>query len=126
MEMDRNNAVNQIVCLTMQYNNAGNCKSIYTLLQETGYFELHSQILECDIHEAVTQHPECVHQWLAWSEDKRTDGGWYFQQDERGKYIVGLFAPEEGSSQRTEYSDANSACAAFIKHEIESIRGCAK
>ena len=95
--------------------------SIYALLKETGYFELHNEISESNIYEVLIQHPECINQWLSWSEDKRSSSGWYFKQDEDGKYIVGFF-PTSKDFNVNIYSDKTEACAVFIKREIEDIR----
>jgi hypothetical protein len=95
--------------------------SIYSLLKESGYFELHNQISEANILDALTKHPKCVGKWLTWSADKRNSSGWYFKQDGNGKYIVGFF-PSNENLKMTEYLDVKEACAAFVKREIENIR----
>jgi hypothetical protein len=95
--------------------------SIYSLLKESGYFEQHNQISEADIFGELTQHLECIDQWLSLSKDKRSNSGWYFKEDDSGKYVVDYFPPKEGL-KRIEYLDKVEACAAFIKREIEDIR----
>ena len=78
-------------------------------------------ISEGDIFEELTQHMECMDQWLSWSEDKRSSSGWYFRQNANGKYIVGYF-PFQENLKATEYFGKTEACSAFIKREIEEIR----
>lgn len=95
--------------------------SIYTLLKESGYFEMNEQISEADIFKELTQQLECIEGWLSLSEDKRGSSGWYFKQNDNGKYVVGYFPPKENFGVY-EYIDKVEACAAFIKREIEDIK----
>jgi hypothetical protein len=95
--------------------------SIYSLLQDTGYFEVHGQITEDGIRHALVGEPVCVEEWLCFSADKRTSAGWFFRKGPRG-YQVGYFPAERTHDQTVDYSDGAAACAAFVKREIEDIR----
>jgi hypothetical protein len=99
-------------------------KSPFALLEETGYFELHDEVSVSDIREAVTHNPECVGEWFQYVEDKRSSSGWYVGPNEEGLFEVGFYdsAAEPNRSSRMQYGTTIDACAAFIKHEIESIR----
>jgi len=118
--MEKHNISKNIVFLPGRFYAVENI-SIYFLLRDTGYFEMHDQITEANLFEALIQYPECINQWLSWSEDKRSNSGWYFKQSENGKYVVGYFPTKDGL-KINEYSEIAKACAAFIKHEIEDIR----
>jgi hypothetical protein len=118
--MNISNLIRSILRLPEKFHALENI-SIYSLLKETGYFEKHNQINETDILGELNKNPECINHWLNWSDDKRTPSGWYFKQNEKGKYVVGYFPASEQSKQM-EYSDSKEACAAFIKKEIEEIR----
>jgi len=95
---------------------------MYSLLKESGYFEMYEQVSEADITEGLNKHPECINDWLMVSEDKRTSSGWCFTQNGNEKYTVGYY-PATANFRLTTYTDAKEACAAFIKREIENIRG---
>jgi hypothetical protein len=112
--------VNSILVLPEKFHILGNV-SFYSLLRETGYFEAYNQINEGAILDELDKQPEYVKHWLKWSSDKRSSSGWYFKQNENGKYIVGYF-PKNEDLNEIEYSDSKEACAAFIKKEIEEIR----
>lgn len=118
--MGKVRTIQDIIFLPNKFYNEGNV-SIYSLLKESGYFELHNQISEADIFEELTQHLEYIDQWLRWSENKRSSSGWYFRENESGKYVVGYF-PFQESLKAIEYFDKAEACSAFIKREIEDIR----
>ncbi len=115
-----NQAIEKVVNLPSQFYNLENI-SIYSLLEETGYFEIPDKINEENILVELVNHPECIEQWLDWSENKRVTSGWYFRKSKNGKYIVGYF-PEKETIKSIESSYASELCAKFIKREIEDIR----
>ncbi len=113
----------QIVTMPRRFHSLGNI-SIFSLLEETGYFELHDQISADDIRTALLYCPECVQEWIQYSEDKRSSSGWYLTLNDEGLYETAYFDIKAvpNTTNRVQYKDAIDACAAFIKHEIESIR----
>jgi hypothetical protein len=113
--------ISDIILIPRRFNDLGNV-SVYSLLKKSGYFEAHDQISEDAIHQAILDHPECLDDWVQYSEDKRTTG-WYIQNRQDGTYAIG-YIPPTGKENLTpiNYRDKTSACAAFIKREIESIR----
>jgi hypothetical protein len=119
--MNKNDTIGQIICLPAKFNDPETNESIYSLLKATGYFELYDQIRESDIAKALAKQPECINQWLSWSDDKRTGSGWVFAKNSSGNYIVGYFPAAPGFEQK-EYANIIEACANFIKKEIEEIR----
>lgn len=116
------NLINRILSLPARFYSPENNQSIYSLLQETGYFEAYDNINENTVKEVLEHQPKYVDLWLSWSEDKRGGSGWYFIQDDSQKYIVGFLDPDKGIAEKMEYSDRMHACASFIKREVESIR----
>ena len=119
--MGKNDTIKRVLHLPHLFNDLGN-RSIDSLLKDTGYFEMSDQICEDDISNGLTQYPEYVKDWKQWSDDKRTSSGWYFEEIDEKKYIVGYFDTKEMNNQEIFFSDIKEACAFFIKHEIESIR----
>jgi hypothetical protein len=110
-----------LIHLPRRFNSLGNV-SIHDLLKETGYFEMHDQVSEESIHEALAQQPECVDEWISYSEDKRSSTGWYLKQEDGDTYVVGYFAGKNGEHTQFRYAKRIAACAAFIKRESENIR----
>jgi hypothetical protein len=109
-----------VIYLAKNYSER-NDVSIYSLLKEVGYFDIHDEVSEDLIRKALFLHPNCVNDWIRFSEDKRSSAGWYFRQNGID-YEVGYFSLNKNNVGPTKYSDSTEACAAFIKHEIESIR----
>jgi hypothetical protein len=111
----------KIIRLPREFYTSGNV-SMSSLLEATGYFALHDQVSERDIRRALLACPECIQEWMQYSEDKRTPSGWYFTQNDEGCYETGYIADARTRTTRVQYEHATDGCAAFIKHEIESIR----
>ncbi|SFP66530.1 hypothetical protein [Parafilimonas terrae] len=96
--------------------------SMFSLLKESGYFKYYKEITENDISEILTNHSENVDCWLAWSQDKRTGPGWYFEKKQNGESYTVAHYPPKTNFDTIISLNAIEACAAFIKREIEDIR----
>ncbi|HMM81000.1 MAG TPA: hypothetical protein PKC65_13355 [Pyrinomonadaceae bacterium] len=71
---------------------------------------------------ALSEHPENVENWLAWSDNKRTDSGWFFRRQLAGGFEVGYFPhTEDRPSLRYAETEIFLACAKFIKYEIDDV-----
>ena len=121
MKPNKSDIVAQIVALPGTFHSLGEV-SMFSLLQQTGYFELHDQISEGDIRAALLRCTECVQEWMQYAEDKRTPSGWYVTENDEGCYETGYIADAHTRTNRVQYENAIDACAVFIKREIESIR----
>ena len=120
--MDSRIVINLLIQIPRLHYELGNA-SVYSLLVESGYFECHEEISEQAIFRELHKHTEYVSDWRSYSQDKRTSG-WYLMEPNNGRYGIG-YIPADGTNAKEtlEYSDEVSACAAFIKLEIENIRG---
>jgi len=88
-------------------------------IDESGYRGNERAITENDIRQYLSKHPELSREWSIYSESKRTNSGWYFDYDLRR---VGFFLGD-GSEQIRTFDDVASACAFFIKNEVDSMLG---
>src|SRR5439155_2751598 len=113
----------QIVTMPRRFHSLGNI-SIFSLLEETGYFELHNEVSVSDIRNALARDPACVQEWMRYIDDQRCSSSWYFVLNDEGLYEVGFYDSntDPARSNQVVYGNAMDACAAFIKHQIESIR----
>jgi len=93
-------------------------------LEATGYFELYDQISEGDIRNALARDAACVQEWMQCIDDQRCSSSWCFVLNDEGLYEVGFYESntDPARSNQVVYENAMDACAAFIKHQIESIR----
>ena len=110
----------KIIFLPRVFRNIMN-KSIFGLMEETGYFQVHNKISEEIIEKQLKKYPEYVNEWISYSEDKRGDSGYYIKRE--GKiYIIG-YLDKQGKIQILEKTNnAVKACAIFIIKEVEDIR----
>jgi len=113
------NVATRIAMLPRSFNQSGT-KSMKTLLSETGYSEVKELLSVSEIKESLRTNPECVSEWLQYSEDKRVESGWYFRQTSGG-CTVGKRARNGRHVSEQSFPDALDACAVFIKQEVESI-----
>ena len=117
--MKVNDILSRLITLPSNFQSVGNM-SIYDLLKETGYFDIHEKISVESIRNTLAKSPEYVEDWIIYSEDKRSAFGWYFKQQDNKRYVVGLLSGDRKVGN--EYGNRLEACAIFIKNEIESIR----
>ncbi|MCB0753139.1 MAG: hypothetical protein KDC52_16830, partial [Ignavibacteriae bacterium] len=87
--MNQNEIIRDIIILPCVFNKNQN-KSIYYLLEETGYFKVFDRISKENIYNELKKVPEYVNEWLIWSENKRSSSGWYFLVNNNEKYQVGF------------------------------------
>jgi len=110
-----------LVRLARRFYELGNVRFM-TLVVESGYCEKPGEITEDEIRGALCQQPEFIHDWQILSEDKRTSG-WFWERTADGNYEVKHSIGEPWRiTEVLSYSDEASACAAFIKREIEDYR----
>lgn len=95
--------------------------SFYDLLKKTGYFDVPDEIGESALVEGFRMRPDSVRDWIQYSEDKRTNSGWYIGEA-GGEYIVGYLGDEAGKKSKKLFKDRIGACAYFVKMEIEEVR----
>lgn len=115
--MSIDSTVHEVLDLPRNFYGRGDA-SMFTLLQESGYFSVHEQVTESAIHDALRGRPQLVNDWIDLSESRRASSGWYLRRAGAKGYQVGHFPDNEP----VDYVDGLTACAAFIKREIEDIR----
>lgn len=116
--MDTKDMGAKIVGIAEEFSNRHDI-SIYQLLKNYSYFENYSKISIDDLKNELKKKPELINSWLNYSENKRCKGGWFFVKKNENTYVLGNL--EENF--RDVFPDAVDACAIFVKHEIEFIRG---
>ena len=109
--------INKILRIVKDFNNS--TVSIHDLLEQTKYSKHANQISEHDLYTKLKASPGIVNDWFSYSEDKRTDRGWYIKQINKNTFIVGFL--DETGKKEFKYRDKLKACAKFIKHEIDMI-----
>jgi len=107
----------KLVGLAREFSQQNNL-SIYELLQKINYHKVSDKISENDLYNELLRNPSYADDWLEYSQGKRCFG-WYFKEDEDGKYQIGHF---DGSRcSEVNYEDKLEACAIFLKKELDVI-----
>lgn len=95
-------------------------KSPVRLLIESGYLEIHGSVGLEDILKGLDLYPECMEDWLIWSEDQRSSSHWFWGKGANNHYFVGFF-PFDSSIPECIFEDKKSACSYFIEKAIGRI-----
>ena len=93
--------------------------SFYDLVQESGYWDVSSEISEVVIYNKLLNCPHVADSWIRWSEDKRTNEGWSCSSNDKSEYVVSYLSPEK-EYVYGKYKDKLEACAIYIKHEVSN------
>ncbi len=96
-------------------------KSLRDLVAETSYRELRPALTREDLADYLSRHPGLVREWLRYSEDKRTSGGWYLMHPASG-WLVGRHAGPE-NERELRFGSGPEACAEFILRELDGVAG---
>lgn len=94
--------------------------SLNQALARAGYATLRSQIDREGILSLLRKHPRLVDEWVMYSEDKRTSGGWYIRAEEFEIGRVGL------PDSEIKFARLDEAVAEYVLRELDywaGIRG---
>ena len=91
------------------------------LVTETRYREVRPTLSRENLAEHLSRHPGLVRDWLRYSEDKRTSGGWYLMHPASGWLVGRLGGPETDRELR--FGSGPEACAEFILRELDGVAG---
>jgi hypothetical protein len=111
----------RLLKMPRDFHQLGNM-SFYDLLRHSGYCDLHQKITETDIAREITAQRNYLDEWMQYSENKRTNGGWYIAKRGDGSWELGQMAVASSEKAGISFSDPISAIAAFVKREAESVR----
>ena len=78
---------------------------------KTGYAAARPHLRPSDLVPFIARHPELVQQWIAFSEDKRTDGGWYLTREAE----IGRI----NESKKEKFASQDAAVAEYVLRELD-------
>jgi hypothetical protein len=106
------------VCkMAVEYHRRGDASPM-ELLIESKYHTFRASITVQGIQQYLLAHSDLVASWYIYSENKRADGCSFDYHNRRIYYSPGN--RQEQKREET-FDDINQACAAYIKHEMDSI-----
>jgi len=86
--------------------------SLRDAIKRTNYLENRKQFDSGDLVKIINEIPELKHEWLMYSEDKRTSGGWYLR--ENGE--IGQVSDPDSLIQSNTFTEA---VAEFVIRELD-------
>ncbi len=92
--------------------------SYVDLLREIGYSAAEVPLSASELAGYLGEHPSLIDLWIAYSQDKRTSSGWYFERHGNKGYEVAHFP----NGPRMLLDDSAQACAEFIIRELPELR----
>jgi hypothetical protein len=93
-------------------------ESLRALIEASSYRAVRPSLDIARLEGIVDSDPRLVDDWLRYSEDKRTSGGWAFYADDENGWVVKQPFPDEGAIVRR-HSKAATACADNILTELD-------
>jgi hypothetical protein len=67
---------------------------------------------ESDLLRHLKEHPALIEEWLLYSDDKRTDGGWYLSRD-------GTIGQVSRPGEEIRFPSLEEAVAAYVVRELD-------
>lgn len=64
---------------------SGNGDSMANAIQKTEYLRIKNELTPDDLIRLIKEHPYLIDQWNAYSEEKRTNGGYYLEDKTVGR-----------------------------------------
>src|SRR4051812_24678786 len=96
--------------------------SLQGLVAETGYPAVAERIDAEVLRLGLQERQAIVGVWLRYSTGKQAAWGWFFEEDRRGFFTVGMRS-RYSDQTRCEIANRWAACAYFIKQELDAITG---
>jgi len=96
---------------------SANGVSMEDALNRTRYRELRGELSHEKLVAALNARPQAVHDWVMYSHDKRTSGGWALEPDS-----CRIHRPEHRNSSYS-FATLPDAVAAYVLHELDFWSG---
>ena len=110
--IDRETLLMEILQIGHATSMQGEDISLQEALKRTNYSDLRKSFGPGDLIKIIKIHPYLVSDWLAYSEDKRTNGGWYLKKSSE----IGQVG--NPSSHRS-FDSIEEAVAQYVVRELD-------
>lgn len=111
-------ALLQVLGIAHEHSRAGSGLALKDLIAQSGYFELRPSIVPADVEQVFAMRPDLAMDWVQFSEDKRTSGGWALTKEDSGWTIRGS-ASKVPSGEAHVFPSLASACAEYVLRELD-------
>jgi hypothetical protein len=109
---DRDQQLLSILAIGHDASMRGSGLSLRDALRRARYRESREALHEADLLRLVRVHPALVDEWLAYSEDKRTNGGWYVLKS-------GEVGQVDAPGSKLMFAAIEEAIASYVVRELD-------
>ena len=90
----------------------GNGTSLRELLQQENYLSERQNLRISDLADRIRSYPKYIDEWISYSEDKRTTGGWYLlSTGEIGQVLK--------ENTKIQFDSIEEAVAEYVVRELD-------
>jgi hypothetical protein len=108
----------QILAIAHKHSRAGSGLALRDLIANSGFVLLRPKISATDIERVLAKRADLARDWVHFSEDKRTSGGWALVQ-EGSEWIVRGSKSKHSTGERLVFPSLSSACAEYVLRELD-------
>ena len=105
-------SLEQILRIARLTSSRGEGLSLLDAIDRAGYASLRSGFRPADLVPVLRAQPSLVQDWLLFSADKRTSGGWYVTEE---PHVVGSI----DAAVEVEFGSIEEAVAEFVVRELD-------
>jgi hypothetical protein len=108
----------KILGIAREHSRVGSGRSLRDLLDVSGYAAVRSHITHQQVQDLLTERPDLAADWVSFSEDKRTSGGWALTK-EGGSWALTGSASTGSPHEKVLFSSLAEACAQYVLRELD-------
>ena len=108
----------KILEIAREHSRIGSGRSLKDLLDTSGYSAVRPRLTPQAVQGLLTQRPDLATDWVNFSEDKRTSGGWALTREGDSWAVTGS-ASTGSPHERALFSSLTEACAQYVLMELD-------
>jgi hypothetical protein len=107
------------ICRIARDHRAPGAPALRDLIDAAQYRAVRPRLTAATVKSCIDADPRLIDDWLGFSEDKRTAGGWAFQRQTPFGWKVWQPFPEGAGPAPRRFARAGTACAEYILAELD-------
>jgi hypothetical protein len=104
--------------IAREHSRMGSGRSLRDLLETSGYAAIRPRLTPQAVQDLLTQRPDLAADWVSFSEDKRTSGGWALIKEGDSWVLTGS-ASTGSPHEKVLFSSVTEACAQYVLRELD-------
>jgi len=108
----------RVLEIARDHSRIGSGRSLRDLLETSGYAAIRPRLTPQGVQDLLTQRPDLATDWLNFSEDKRTSGGWALTKQGDSWALTGSASPRS-PHEKVLFSSLTEACAQYVLRELD-------